>query len=98
MKSKIFDNYVDNVANVFSITREDLFTKNKDREICTARFMLYYLCYKRNMILSYIQKSMLKNGYNVYHSTVSYGIKNIIERLEIDPDYVTLIKKLEQLN
>ena len=98
MKSKIFDNYADNVANAFNITREELFSKNKDREICNARFMLYYLCYNRQMILSYIEKHMLKNGYHVYHSTVAYGIRTIKEKLGIDPDYVTLIKKLEQLN
>ena len=47
MKEFVFNQYVESILKYMDITKEELFTKNKTRDIAEARFMLYYLCRNR---------------------------------------------------
>jgi len=94
MKENIFNDYTNMVVNLFSITKGDLFSKTKRRDVVDARHLLFYLCERRPMQISYIQNFMKNNGYKVGHSTVIYGIKKVGERVKSDPDYQYLIENL----
>ena len=41
MKEEVFNQYVNAIINRLRITKIELFTKNKERDIAEARFMLY---------------------------------------------------------
>lgn len=95
MKENIFNAYVDKVADLFSITRDQLFSKSKNRNLVDARHLLFFLCYKRPMTIRYIQDFMEKNGYKSGHSTIIYGIEQVATKVDSDPDYKTVIEDIQ---
>jgi chromosomal replication initiation ATPase DnaA len=96
MKHDVFNQYVDRVSTLFSLSKEDIFSKVKKREFADARQLIYYLCYKRPMNISYIQKYMLEAGYDIKHSTIIHGIRAVEQRMTDDRDYVSVVKELER--
>jgi chromosomal replication initiation ATPase DnaA len=96
MKQDIFNQYVTKVVSLFSIKKEQLFSKSKKREIVDARQLLYYLCAKRPMSLRYIQKYMEDNGYAIHHPSLINGIARVEEKMKEDGDYVSIIKDIEK--
>lgn len=96
MKYDIFNQYVTKVTSLFGIKKEDLFSKSKKRDIVDARHLVYYLCAKRPMSLSYIIKYMGENGYSIHHPSILRGISKIDERMKEDSDYVSIIKDIEK--
>tara|TARA_Y100001978_G_C23416711_1_gene301805 strand:+ start:310 stop:609 length:300 start_codon:yes stop_codon:yes gene_type:complete len=94
-KEKIFNNYARDIAEIFSIDVEDLFVKNKTRDIVDARQLLYYVCKKRPMPVVYIQEFMKKNGYDTPHTSILYGIKMATKKSKSDQDYKTAMKNLQ---
>jgi chromosomal replication initiation ATPase DnaA len=95
MKKDIFDEYVDKVTNHFGVSREQLFTKNKERRISDARHMLYYLCKERQITGSYTKHYMGENGYDIALSSIGHGIKRIEKEIAKDPDYTIIINQLK---
>ena len=96
MKSDVFNQYVDRVSELYNIEKKDLFSKSKKREIVDARHLLYYLCYKRPMTISYIQKYMSTNGYDIQHSSIIHGINSVSLRVRDDADYMQIAKELDK--
>lgn len=95
MKSRIFNQYVEEVCRRFDIDTELLFTKTKRREVVDARHMLYYLCHKRPMRVSYIQEKMSEMGYDIAHSSIIHGIDVFRKKARKDSDYSTILKKIK---
>ena len=95
MKRKIFNQYVDEVAKLFCISKDELFVKSKRRNLVDARYTLYYLCSTRPMRLKYITQFMLDNGYDIAHNNIMHGIKCMQEKVNEDNDYRLIIKRLE---
>lgn len=96
MKREIFNQYVDEVTRLFDISKEELFTKNKKRNISEARQILYYLCFVRPMQVTYIEQYMVDSGYDITHSTIIHGIGAVQDRINADRDYLTLVKKIQE--
>ena len=96
MKSDIFSQYVERVTELFGIQKEKIFSKSKERELVDARYLLYYLCHKRPMNISYIQKYMSENGYEIKHSTIIYGISTVEKRVKEDIDYMQIVKDIQK--
>lgn len=96
MKVDIFNQYVERVCDLFGITRDKLFSKSKQRQLVDARYLLYYLCYKRPMMISYIQKYILDNGYPTQHTTIIYGISTVEKRIKEDADYMQVVKDIQK--
>lgn len=96
MKVDIFNKYADKVTQLFGITKEGLFSKSKERSLVDARYLLFYLCHKRPMSVSYIQKYMFENGYDTKHTTILYGIKVVQERINADNDYQKVAQSIEK--
>jgi chromosomal replication initiation ATPase DnaA len=96
MKQEIFNQYVDRIVDLFGITREELFSKNKKREIVDARHLLYYLCYRRPMTFRYIQNFMEANNYSIKHSSIIHGVQSVSLKVKEDVDYAQVVKDMEK--
>lgn len=96
MKQDVFNQYVERVSDLFRIQESDLFSKSKKRELVDARHLIYYLCSKRPMQITYIQKYMKDKGYDIQHSTIIHGIASVEQRLKDDKDYVSVVKDVEK--
>lgn len=96
MKQQVFSQYAKEVGKVFNISNEDIFKKTKQRISVDARHLLYYVCSKRPMRITYIQKYMKENGYDINHSSIIHGINQVKERVSEDRDYVSVVKRVEQ--
>jgi hypothetical protein len=72
MKHDVFNQYVERVTDLFAITKEDFFSKNKKRAIVDARQLVYYLCAKRPMQITYIEKYMNEGGYAILRTHQSF--------------------------
>jgi chromosomal replication initiation ATPase DnaA len=96
MKSDVINQYDKRDTDLFGISKEDLFSKVKKRDIVDARQMLYYLCYTRPIQISYIIKYMGENGYHIHYMSVMNGIKVVEEKMQTDTDYVSAVKGLQK--
>jgi chromosomal replication initiation ATPase DnaA len=96
MKHDVFNQYVERVADLFSVSREEIFSKSKKRELVDARHLVYYLCAKRPMSISYIQKYMNEAGYIIQHSSIIHGINSVEQKMLDDKDYVSIVKEVER--
>lgn len=95
MKNEIFNDYVDRIVDVYKIPKEEIFSKNKRMDVVDARHLLYYLCFKRKMQISYIQRYMKVNGYVIGHSSIIHGIKSVETKVNEDSDYKQIINKIK---
>ncbi|QDP61316.1 MAG: hypothetical protein Unbinned1524contig1000_73 [Prokaryotic dsDNA virus sp.] len=96
MKKDIFKKYVQEVARVFELPELELFTKSKERNKVDARHLLYYLCKKRPMRITYIQDFMESRGYRINHSSIIHGINQVEEKINEDKDYLSVIERIEE--
>lgn len=96
MKQDVFNQYVERVVDLFGITKEDFFSKNKKRAIVDARQLVYYLCAKRPMQIIYIERYMSEGGYSIAHPSIIHGITAVEKRIAEDKDYVSVVKEVER--
>tara|TARA_R100001369_G_scaffold67072_1_gene94569 strand:+ start:627 stop:920 length:294 start_codon:yes stop_codon:yes gene_type:complete len=94
MKKDIFDEYAKTIAKKFHISIDEMFSKNRRRDIIDARQMLYYLCMERPMRISYIQRFMNANGLEVTHSNILHQYKKAKQLIDDDSDFQELIKNI----
>lgn len=94
MKRDIFDVYATAIAKKFHITLDDMFTKNRRRDIVDARQLLYYLCMERPIRVSYIKRFMEENGHAVTHSNILYSYKKAKELIDGDSDFQNFIAEV----
>lgn len=87
MVREIFNVYVEEVANAYGFDPKLLFVKTKDSDIASARHMVYFLCKKRGMKIIEIQKHFAKNGYDINHSSIIYGISSASKKMRKDVDF-----------
>ena len=94
MKGNIFEAYANAVAKQFHLELDEMFNKDKRRDLVDARQMLYYLCMERPIRISYIQRFMEENGHSVTHSTIIHGYKKAKELIDSDTDFKELISDI----
>jgi chromosomal replication initiation ATPase DnaA len=95
MKKEIFNQYTKAILSMFRLKRDELFTKNKKRDVVDARNLLYFVCANRQMKLVTIQEYMAEEGYKISHTTIIHSIKRVQEQIVSDKDYLTSISKIE---
>jgi len=96
MKHDVFNQYVERVSDLFGISKDEIFSKSKKRELVDARHLVYYLCSKRPMQITYIQKYMNEAGYDIKHSSIIHGIASVEQKIAEDKDYVSVVKDVEK--
>lgn len=95
MKKEIFLQYVNAVIDIWDVDRDEFFSGSKKKDVVEARQMMYYLCSKRNMRLTNIQKFMAEEGYDPNHGSIHRGIKSITKKINSDPDYKVVTERIE---
>lgn len=96
MKKDVFNKYAELITDMFGITKEQLFSKARNRNIVDARHLLYYMCSTRPMQLIYIQQFLQEEGYDTKHPPLIHGIRAVTKRLREDHDYRTIVQKLKE--
>ena len=96
MKKEVFNQYADKIAQMYGITKQQMFSKTRDRNAVDARHLLYYMCSTRPMQLIYIQKFLEEEGFITKHPPLIHGVKVVTARLKDDPDYNRIVQKLKQ--
>ena len=95
MKHDVFNQYVERVSDLFGVSKDDIFSKSKKREFVDARHLVYYLCAKRPMQVTYIQKYMNEAGYQIKHSSITIKKKLIMmEILNLFNIFRKMLKKI----
>ena len=94
MKRDIFDVYATAIAKKFHITLDEMFAKNRRRDIIDARQMLYYLCMERPIRVSYIKRFMEEHGHTVTHSNIVMQYKKAKKLIDNDSDFKKLINDI----
>jgi chromosomal replication initiation ATPase DnaA len=96
MKYHKFNAYAKEVSKVFGIEEDFIFSKNKTREVVDARYLLYYLCKTNKIQIITIKKYMKNRGYDIPYSTIHYGVKRVIKKVDDDRDYQLHISRINQ--
>ncbi len=98
MKEFIFKQYVNNICNHTGLNTSELFEKSRKAEIVEARQLLFYLCHeKRKMGFTEIKSYTDKVGLEQDVSNIKYAVDSFKARLEKDPDYGFIIKKIDKI-
>ena len=96
MKEDIFNQYVHKITKLFGVTKEELFSKTRKRNIVDARQLLYYLCFNRQMQIVIIKDFMLHNGYKIDYPSVVNGIHKVDQKIKEDRDYKTVVRDIDE--
>jgi len=96
MKKDIFEYYANAIAKQFHISLDEMFTQTKQGHIVDARQLLYFLCIKRNFKKTYIQTFLKEYGYIASHSTITYGSEQAEKLINNDPDFASMIKRIQE--
>lgn len=94
MKKEIFQQYVADITTTFGLTQEELFSKNRSRQIVDARWMLYYVCIENPMPKPFLQQYMKNSGLNVSHTNILYGYRKAKELINEDYDYKAIVDNI----
>jgi chromosomal replication initiation ATPase DnaA len=96
MKKKIFLEYLDAVCSVYGITKEDVLSNNKKKELSEARQCLYYLCRMRPMRVTDIQKYISEvSDYVPSHVPILRGVNRVKQLLEEDRDVAIILERIK---
>jgi len=96
MKKKIFLEYLDAVCSVYGITKEDVLSNNKKKELSEARHCLYYLCRMRPMRVTDIQKYISEvSDYVPSHVPILRGVNRVKQLLEEDRDVAIILERIK---
>ena len=96
MKVELFSRYIDSVQARFGLSNKQMFAKNKRQENVDARQMLYLLCERSNIRVSYIKRYMEEVGHKVTHTTIIHGIRRAKQVMKEDKDYATIVSNIEK--
>jgi len=86
MKKGIFNAYVKLICDGIGISREELLSKSRNRELAQARYILYYLCHQRPITIKKIIKLLDEEEFSVGYESVRGGIRTISNGLENGKD------------
>lgn len=96
MKEDVFNQYVERVSQLFSITNEDFFSKSKKRNLVDARHLVYFLCLRRNIKVISIKDFMENNNHEIFRTSITHGIKSVSKKVEEDRDYKDIVNEIEK--
>ena len=96
MKKEIFTMYAELVAEKFHLTLDEMFIKSKTRHVVDSRQILFYLCVRRPIRITYIQKFLKDNGLDLSHSTIIHGYKHAQKMIAEDKDWEYLVDQIQE--
>ena len=94
MNEHILQSYIDNITMHYGVSQEFIFSEGQKREKTEPRQFFFYICNKKGIPITSIQKFMRKFGFDMHNVTIYQGLKRFEEIIEGDRDYTALIEKL----
>ena len=94
MKKVLFDNILQQILRRYQITKEELYETTKMPDVVNARYLLFYICHKKDINISRIRKLLKDDGYAVTYPTILRGIKAMEKRILEDKDYLKFINSI----
>jgi chromosomal replication initiation ATPase DnaA len=91
MKKEIFNQYYAIVCERYNINPDELFGSGRKANVAEARHMLYFLCQRRNMRITFIQQCLDERGVKVAHPNVIHGTRTIQKLVDTDKDYARMV-------
>lgn len=82
---------VTKVAEEYGITEASIFDKRRDDPYPEARFIAYYLCYKRSVA----DHKTLGYFFRKDRTAIIYGIKQVEQRIEMEVKYRNTVQSIE---
>ncbi len=89
-----FNKNVSYILENMGLSKSELFKTSKKQTIVDARQILFYVCKQDGMSISYIQKYLKDNGFDVEHSTIIHGINKITGLVQKDKDLKQFVKNV----
>ena len=89
-----FNKNVSYILENMGLSKSELFKTSKKQAIVDARQILFYVCKQDGMSISYIQKYLKDNGFDVEHSTIIHGINKITGLVQKDKDLKQFVKNV----
>jgi chromosomal replication initiation ATPase DnaA len=96
MKEDVFNQYVERVLSLFNITNDEFFSKSRKRNFVDARHLVFFLCSRRNIQVTYIENFMKHNNHDIFRTSISHGIKSVSKKVEEDRDYKDIVNDIEK--
>ena len=97
LRLSFFDDVVDVVAESFTITREQLFSKSKKPIVVDARRSVMFICYINSMPISYIKNLMASNGFDPKSDTIKRSLAYMEARMAKDNYFHEMVYELYNL-
>jgi hypothetical protein len=95
MKLDVFNKYVEQVADLYGLKKEELFLKSKRKDIVEPRHLLICLCNRRGISFTYTKIYMEMYGYKLIHSSYRNSLIHSENKMKDDEDYVYILKRIE---
>lgn len=96
MKKKIFDQYVKEVCELYRFEDESiLWTKSKSPQFSNARYLLYFLAFRRGINMADISRYCQEYGFDVPRSNIIHASRKLGKLFEVDVDYSSVIRRIE---
>ena len=96
MKEDVFNQYVERVLSLFNITNDEFFSKSRKRNFVVARHLVFFLCSRRNIQVTYIENFMKNNNHDIFRTSISHVIKSVSKKVEEDRDYKDIVNDIEK--
>jgi hypothetical protein len=97
MKKIIFDKYLKEVASLYRFSStEEVFQKPHSRDHTNARYLLYFLSWRRGMSRREIIRYCTEYGFTPHRSNVINGTHKFNRLIEEDIDYSSVVRRIEQ--
>jgi chromosomal replication initiation ATPase DnaA len=96
IKENDFNRNVDLISHKVGLPKRELFIKSRRQDIVDARQLLFWKCFKDGITISYIQRYLSRNGLDLEHSTIIYGINKVKELMK-DKDFSSFVKDLNHV-
>lgn len=94
LRLSFFHDVIDVVAESFSITEEQMFSKSKKPILIDARRSVMFICYMNSMPVSYIKNLMATKGYDPKSSVVKRALAHMEDRMANDNYFHEMIYDL----
>jgi chromosomal replication initiation ATPase DnaA len=95
MNKALFDTILKQILDKYQISKQELYEPTKMPDVVNARYLLYYICSRKDISTSRIRRLLKDDGYKTTYTSVLRGIKAMEKRILEDKDYLKFINSIQ---